>query len=79
MAESPLSAVLDILSSTRVHRVNVLGSNGRVVGVLSQTDIVRYIEKNKNLFKDELIKALKETGIIHGPTVSIHGKHSWYF
>ena len=47
MLESPLSAAVEILaskSSAGIHRINVVDEGtGRVRGVLSQTDLVRYI------------------------------------
>lgn len=43
---SPLSAAIDILGKNGVHRVNVIGGDGKVKGVLSQTDIVRYLIKS---------------------------------
>lgn len=43
---SPLSVAIDILGKNGVHRVNVVGDDGKVKGVLSQTDIVRFLIKN---------------------------------
>lgn len=43
---SPLSAAIDILGKNGVHRVNVVGDDGKVKGVLSQTDIARFLVKN---------------------------------
>jgi len=43
--ESPLSDAIDILGKSGVHRVNVLGNDGRVKGVMSQTDVVLFLDK----------------------------------
>ena len=43
---SPLSTAIDILGKNGVHRMNVLGDDGKVKGVLSQTDIVRFLIKH---------------------------------
>ena len=43
--ESPLADAVDILGKSGVHRVNVVGANGRVKGVLSQSDVVRFLDK----------------------------------
>lgn len=46
---SPLSVAIDILGQQGVHRVNVLGEDGRVKGVLSQTDVVHFLDKHVTL------------------------------
>lgn len=57
MMESPLSAALDILATDNgVHRINVVDANGRVKGILSQTDIVKFLLSKAHLFP-ELMKS----------------------
>jgi CBS domain-containing protein len=43
--ESPLADAVEILGKSGVHRVNVLGNDGRVKGVMSQTDVVLFLDK----------------------------------
>lgn len=55
MEESPLEVALDILGSVQgIHRINVMNSGGAVTGILSQTDILRFIASRKDLFKTTL-------------------------
>lgn len=47
MAHSSLQAVIEIFSSNLgIHRINVMDENGRVQGLLSKTDIVRFLLSN---------------------------------
>jgi CBS domain-containing protein len=53
----------------------VIDEFGKVVGVLSQTDIVKFIVKNKSKFEDSLKKTIKEISMGTGNVVSINGTH----
>lgn len=71
--ESPLSEVLSILTlSDGIHRVNVLDATGKVVGVFSQTDIIRFVDKNKGLFAKVMSQTLAQLKLGTGPIVSIN-------
>ena len=50
-----------------------MNDDGKVIGLLSQTDIVRFIIKHKDDFKDVLQKDLGQLSLGHGPVVSING------
>ena len=55
MEESPLEVALSILGSVEgIHRINVMHSDGTVSGILSQTDVIRFIISKHDLFKDTL-------------------------
>lgn len=55
MEESPLGVAIDILGSVQgIHRINVMHPDGSVTGILSQTDIIRFIASKKDLFKGTL-------------------------
>ena len=55
MEESPLEVAIDILGSVQgIHRINVMHSDGSVTGILSQTDILRFIASKRDLFKETL-------------------------
>lgn len=57
MEESPLEAALELLSSdSGVHRLNVVNADGKVVGIISQTDFLRFVNDRKELFKRLLEK-----------------------
>lgn len=70
--QATLAAAVEILAeSFGVHRVNVLGENERVQGVLSQSDVVRFLVQQKQL-KPVMDKTLRELGLDCRPVVSIH-------
>lgn len=59
MAESTLMTAADLLASNAgIHRVNVIGDDGRVLGVLSQTDICRAVLLHPKLFDSLLDKSV---------------------
>lgn len=60
MAESPLMAAVDILAADNgVHRLNVVCADGRVKGILSQTDIIRLLVSKGALFSDVLDRTVR--------------------
>lgn len=62
MMESPLSAALDILATDNgVHRINVVDANGRVKGILSQTDIVKFLLSKAHLFPELMKSTVSKT------------------
>ena len=77
MLESPLSSAIEILSSDNgVHRLNVVDGNGRVKGILSQTDIVNFLISKQDLFADLLNSTLNDLQIGCGPVISVNAEAS---
>lgn len=74
MAHSSLHSVIEIFSSNLgIHRINVMNDQGRVHGLLSKTDVVRFLLSKADIFGDAIKKTLKEIGIGMGPVVSVSG------
>jgi len=65
MPESPLLTAVEVFAENEgIHRVNVMDStSGRVVGVLSQTDIVRFLASKPDIIAPFASKTLKELKI----------------
>jgi CBS domain-containing protein len=77
MLESPLSAAIEILSADNgVHRLNVVDGDGRVRGILSQTDIVKFLISKRSLFEDLLNSTLSDLKIGCGPVVNVNTESS---
>jgi CBS domain-containing protein len=77
MLESPLSAAIEILAADNgVHRVNVVDGNGRVQGILSQSDVIKFLLSKKDLFRALMGKSLVELGIDQCPVVSVKAESS---
>lgn len=65
MTHSSLEAVVEIFSSNLgIHRINVVNNQGRVEGLLSKTDVVRFL----------LSKVGSARGLGHGAVFLIHGR-----
>lgn len=72
MTHSSLEAVMEIFSSSLgIHRINVVNNQGRVEGILSKTDIVRFLLSKLDLFKEASNKTLLESGLGKCPVVTI--------
>lgn len=77
MLESPLSAAIELLSQDNgVHRLNVVDGDGRVRGILSQSDIVKFLLSKKALFPDLMEKSLNDLKVGCGPVVSVLAENS---
>ena len=77
MLESPLSAAIEILSADNgVHRLNVVDGEGKVRGILSQTDIVKFLIAKRSLFEGIFSSTLNDLKIGCGPVVSINSEAS---
>lgn len=77
MLESPLSAAIDILSADNgVHRLNVVDGDGKVRGILSQTDIVKFLISKQGIFGDLFNSTLNDLKIGCGPVVSVNAESS---
>lgn len=77
MLESPLAAAIDILAADNgVHRLNVVDGNGRVQGILSQSEIVKFLLARRHLFGDIMKSTLSELGMGCGPVVSVNAESS---
>ena len=77
MLESPLSAAIEILSADNgVHRLNVVDGDGKVRGILSQTDIVKFLIAKRSLFEGLFASTLNELKIGCGPVVSVNAEAS---
>lgn len=64
MLESPLSAALEILAADNgVHRVNVVNGEGRVAGILSQSDVVRFLLGKRAVFEGVMGARLETLGL----------------
>ena len=73
MTHSTLEGVVEIFTSNLgIHRINVMNNEGRVTGILSKTDVVRFLLSKSSLFKNALGKKLNEIHLDHCPLVSIH-------
>ena len=73
MEESPLEVAIDILGSVQgIHRINVMHPDGRVTGIISQTDIIRFIASKHELFKDILQQSIKDLDMSQKIIASIH-------
>jgi CBS domain-containing protein len=73
--DSPLSYAIDILGKNGVHRLSVLGADKRVVGVLSQTDILRFIADERQPFADLMSKRLEDVvGVINRKPLSVRSE-----
>lgn len=77
MLESPLSAAIEILSADNgVHRLNVVDGDGRVRGILSQTDIVKFLLSKRKLFEGLFDASLNDLKIGCGPVVGVNSESS---
>jgi CBS domain-containing protein len=77
MLESPLSAAIDILATDNgVHRINVVDGNGRVRGILSQTDIIKFLLSKSHLFTDSMKATLESVKLGCGAVVSVNAESS---
>lgn len=77
MLESPLSAAIEILSADNgVHRLNVVNGDGRVKGILSQTDIVKFLISKQGLFENLFGATLNDLKIGCCPVVSVNAESS---
>lgn len=56
--DSIKEVVRHMLVPKHVHRVNVTNNSKKVIGIISQTDILNYISKNIHLFAKSLIKTV---------------------
>lgn len=71
MPESPLSIAIDVMKSG-IHRVNIMNEQSQVIGILSQTDILRFLA-SKTEIMDSLGKlSLSELNIHKSPAISAH-------
>lgn len=63
--DSPVIVAVDLLSNAGIHRLNVLDSNGTVIGILSQTDILRHLINNVASLSNESVftKTLLQLGL----------------
>jgi CBS domain-containing protein len=72
MAQSSLQAVIEIFSSNLgIHRINVMNSDGRVQGLLSKTDVVRFLLSKIDVFGEDANKTIEKAGLGKGPLVSV--------
>ena len=72
MVHSSLEAVVEIFASNLgIHRINVVNNEGRVQGLLSKTDVIRFLLAKREVFGEAEGKTLKEIGLGKGPVVSI--------
>ncbi len=77
MLESPLSAAIDILATDNgVHRINVVDGNGRVQGILSQTDVIKFLLSKAHLFTGTMKASLESVKLGCGPVVSVNAESS---
>lgn len=77
MAHSSLEAVIEIFSSNLgIHRINVINNKGRVEGILSKTDVIRFFLSKLEVFKEAVGKTLLEVGLGSCPVVTISSSPS---
>lgn len=72
MMHSSLEAAVDIFSSNLgIHRINVMNDQGRVAGLLSKTDLIRFLLSKIEVVGEAASKTLKEAGLGRGPVVTV--------
>jgi len=69
--ESALSLINNFLKWRRIHRVPVVDPDGHVTGVVSQSDLTRFIQENQGRLEFVLSKTLKELRLEEGEVVSV--------
>ena len=75
--ESTLSAALDILSERNIHRLNVMDmATGKVIGILSQSDIIKYIGEHLDQLESFTGKSIKDLGLARYKPVFIDSESS---
>jgi hypothetical protein len=75
MSHTSLEAVVEIFASNLgIHRINVVNNEGRVQGLLSKTDVIRFLLSKIDVFGEAEGKVLKEIGLGKSPVVSISSK-----
>ena len=71
LPESPLMAAIDVMR-TGIHRVNVVGQEGRVICVLSQSDILRHLTSDSHILTALNTIHVKDLpDIVHRPVIYI--------
>jgi len=70
-AGSSLKSVVEILAYQHVHRVPILGDDGKVVNIITQSDIVAFISAHLDKFGSELDKSIGDLGLGSSPVVQI--------
>ncbi len=71
---SLVAAIAIFAANVGIHRINVVSDAGRVIGLLSKTDVVRFLRNNMDVFGEEEHKSISAIGLGRGPVISISGK-----
>jgi CBS-domain-containing membrane protein len=50
---------------SRIHRVAVVDEEGRVVNVVSQSDVIRFLHANIHLLPKRAVRTVEELGLVH--------------
>lgn len=79
VSQSPIWTALEILGNEgetqySVHRINVLGEDGRVKGIISQTDICRFVVEHADLFVDLLQQSIEQLGLVGPVRAQMNGQ-----
>jgi len=69
---SSIAYVISQIFKTGIHRVAVLDNNCKVVGQISQSDIIQLIYQNPRPFKNLTSRRLIDLNLDLGPVVSVH-------
>jgi CBS domain-containing protein len=67
---SSLDVLIDNYFKWRMHRAPVL-REGKIVGHISQSDVVRFLASNEKQFEQEFSKKISEIGLDVGPVLSV--------
>jgi len=57
--------VLNIFLTSRSHRLPIVDHDGRVIGVISQTDMIKMANENVHLLGDNVNSTVEDLGIVH--------------
>jgi len=71
-AYSSIAYVISQIFQTGIHRVAVLDNNCKIVGQISQSDIIQLIYQNPRPFKNLTSRRLIDLNLDLGPVVSVH-------
>jgi len=57
---APTRAVLDRMCTSNLHRIPIVDGDGQLYGICSQTDIINFVYRHKNLIAEQWNKTIEE-------------------
>lgn len=73
-AEDSLARIVEILSSPSIHRVPVIDKEDRLIGIISQSNIIQFLQKHKDELGAVLSKTIEETQLGSRPVIPVSTK-----